>query len=66
MVKLKTLKNSYKKIKEKYSRVITGEEVWSIAMEKIIEEAEESLRNEGCITLEEWREHMRRDYNIAL
>ena len=66
MVKLKTLKNSYLKQKENYSRIITGEEVWSRRMDRLIEEAEESLKKEGYITLEEWREHMRRDYNIAL
>ena len=35
-------------------------------MDRLIEEAEESLKTEGYITLEEWREHMRRDYNIVL
>ena len=66
MIKFRTLKNSYLKQKENYSRIITGEEVWSRAMDRIIEEAEESLKNEGYITLEEWREHMRRDFNIVL
>lgn len=66
MIKIRNLKNSYMKQKENYSRIITGEEVWSRAMDRLIEEAEESLKTEGYITLEEWREHMRRDYNIAL
>lgn len=66
MIKIKNLKNSYMKQKENYSRIITGKEVWSRAMDRLIEEAEESLKTEGYITLEEWREHMRRDYNIAL
>lgn len=66
MIKFRTLKNSYLKQKENYSRIISGEEVWSRSMDRIIEEAEESLKNEGYITLEEWREQMRRDYNIAL
>ena len=66
MIKFRTLKNSYLKQKENYSSIISGEEVWSRSMDRIIEEAEESLKNEGYITLEEWREQMRRDYNIAL
>ena len=67
MIKLRTLKNSYSRLKENFSRIITGNEVWSRYMDRIIEEAEENLRNGGgTITLEEWREHMRRVYNIVL
>lgn len=66
MVKFRTLKNSYAKVQENFKRVITGEEVWSRYMDRLIEEAEESIKTEGTITLEEWRAHMRRDYNIAL
>lgn len=66
MIKIRNLKNSYMKQKENYSRIITGEEVWSRTMDRLIEEAEESLKTEGYITLEEWREHMRRAYNIVL
>ena len=67
MIKFRTLKNSYSKLKENFSRIIIGNEVWSRYMDRIIEEAEENLRNGGgTITLEEWREHMRREYNIVL
>lgn len=60
------LKNSYMKQKENYSRIITGEEVWSRAMDRLIEEAEESLKTEGYITLEELREELIRDYNVNI
>ena len=67
MIKFRTLKNSYSKLKENFSRIITGNEVWSRYMDRLIEEAENNLRNGGgTITLEEWREHMRREYNIVL
>ena len=67
MVKLKTLKNSYMKLKENYNRIITGEEVWSRAMDRLIEEAEEELRNGAELTtLEEWREELIREYNVVL
>lgn len=66
MVKLRTLKNSYSKIKEPFTRIITGDEVWSRNMDKIIKEAEESLKNEGYITLEELREELIREYNVNI
>lgn len=66
MIKLKTLKNSYAKLKENFSRIITGEEVWSRYMDRLIEEAEESLKNEGYITLEELREELIRKYNVNI
>jgi len=67
MIKLRTLKNSYAKLKENFTHTITQEEALNRYMVQLIEEAEENLRN-GCgtITLEEWREHMRRTYNIVL
>ncbi len=67
MIKFRTFKNSYARLKENYTRIITGEEAWSKYMDRIIEEAEENLKNGGgTITLQEWREHMRRKYNIVL
>ena len=67
MIKFRTLKNSYAKLKENYTHIITEEEALNRYMNILIDEAEEDLRNGGrLITLEEWREHMRRDYNIAL
>ena len=66
MTKLKTLKNSYLNLKENFSRIITGKEVWSRYMDRLIEEAEESLRTEGYITLEELREELIREYNVNI
>ena len=67
MIRLRTLKNSYAKLKENFTHIITEEEALNRYMVQLIEEAEENLRNGGgTITLEEWREHMRREYNIVL
>lgn len=66
MIKIRNLKNSCAKLNENYSRIITGEEVWSRAMDRLIEEAEESLKTEGYITLEELREELIRDYNVNI
>ena len=67
MIKFRTLKNSYSKLKENFTHTITQEEALNRYMVQLIEEAEENLRNGGgTITLEEWREHMRKEYNIAL
>ena len=66
MLKFRTLRNSYLKLRENYNRIITGQEVWSRYMDKLIEEAEESLKTEGYITLEELREELIRDYNVNI
>ena len=66
MTKIKTLKNSYLNLKENFSRIITGKEVWSRYMDRLIEEAEESLKTEGYITLEELREELIREYNVNI
>jgi len=67
MIKFRTLKNSYAKLKENFTHTITEEYALNRYMAQLIEEAEENLRNGGgTITLEEWREHMRKEYNIAL
>ena len=67
MVKLKTLKNSYSRLKENFTHTITEEEALVRYMNFLIDEAEENLKNGGgTISLEEWHEHMRREYNIVL
>ena len=66
MIKFRTLKNSYANLKENFSRIITGNEVWSRYMDRIIEEAEESLKNEGYVTIEEVREELIREYNVNI
>lgn len=65
-MKFRTLKNSYARLKENFSRIITGNEVWSKYMDRIIEEAEESLEKEGYITIEELREELIREYNVNI
>lgn len=67
MIKLKTLKNTYSKLKKNYTHIITEDEAMLRYMNLLIDEAEENLRNGGgTISLEEWHEHMRREYNIVL
>ena len=67
MTKLKTLKNSYTKLKENFTHTITEDEALVRYMNLLIDEAEENLKKGGgTITLEEWHEHMRREYNIVL
>lgn len=67
MVRFKTIKNSFSNMKAKFTHTITQEEALERYMNKLIDEAEEDLKNGGStFTLEEWKEHMRRDYNIAL
>ena len=67
MIKFKTLKNSYCKLKENFSHAITEEEALNRYMCKLIDEAEEDLKNGGkIITLEEWREELIREYNVVL
>ena len=67
MVKFKILKNSYAKIKENFTHVITQEEALVRYMNLLIDEAEEDLKNGAeLITLEEWREELMREYNVVL
>jgi len=66
MVKFRILKNSYLKLEANYFRIITGQEVWSRYTDRLIEEAEESLKNEGYITLEELRKELIRKYNVNI
>ena len=68
MVKFRTLKNSYAKIKENFTHIISEEEAQERFLTKILDEAIEEFERSGrkTISLEEWREHIRRDYNIVL
>lgn len=67
MVKLKTIKNSFSKIKAKFTHTITEEEAFERYLTKILDEAIiEFEKNPKTISLEEWKEHMRREYNIVL
>ena len=67
MMKLRTLKNSYAKIKENFIHTITEEEALNRYLSQLIDEAEEDLKNGGkIITLAEWREELMKEYNVAL
>ena len=68
MIKFRTLKNSYMKLKENFTHIISVEEAGERYWTKILDEAIEEFERNGrkTISLEEWREHIRRDYNIVL
>ena len=67
MIKFRTLKNSYSRLKENFTHTITEEEALNRYMCQLIDEAEEDLKNGGkIITLEEWREELIREYNVVL
>ena len=68
MVKFRTLKNSYMKLNENYTHTISEEEAQERFLTKILDEAIEEFEKSGrkTISLEQWRENIRRDYNIVL
>ena len=68
MVKFRTLKNSYVKLNENFTRTISEEEAQERFLTKILDEAIEEFEKSGrkTISLEQWRENIRRDYNIVL
>ena len=66
-MKIRTLKNSYVKLKENFTHTITEEEAQERYFSKVLDEAIRSYeKNPVTISLEEWHEHMRREYNIVL
>ena len=66
MVKFRTLKNSYAKLKERYIRNFE-EEALNRYMNMLIDEAEEDLKNGAPLfTWEEVREELIREYNVVL
>lgn len=67
MVKFKTLKNSYLKLKQNFTHTITEEEARERYFTQVLDKAIENFqKNPVTISLEEWREHMRRNFNIVL
>ena len=68
MVRFRTLKNSYMKLNENFTHIITEEEAQERFLTKILDEAIEEFERSGrkTISLEQWRENIRRDYNIVL
>ena len=68
MIKFRTLKNSYMKLNENFTHTISEEEAQERFLTKILDEAIEEFEKSGrkTISLEQWRENIRRDYNIVL
>ena len=67
MIKFRTLKNSYAKLKDSFTHIITEDEVKERYFSKVLDEAIRSFeKNPVTISLDEWHEHMRREYNIVL
>lgn len=68
MVKFRTLKNSYAKLKENFTHIITEEEAQERFLTKILDEAIEEFEKDGrqTISFEEWIEEMRIEYNVIL
>ena len=64
-LKTKLIKNSYSKIK--YNKEINKNKNLEMYIIKLIDEAEEYLKNGGeTITLEEWRREIEKEYNVEL
>ena len=65
MLKTKLIKNSYSKTK--YNKEINKNKNLETYIIKLIDEAEENLKNGGeTITLEEWRREIEKEYNVKL
>ncbi len=65
MLKTKLIKNSYSKTK--YNKEINKNKNLEMYIIKLIDEAEEYLKNGGkTITLEEWRREIEKEYNVEL
>ena len=64
-LKTKLIKNSYSKTK--YNKEINKNKNLETYIIKLIDEAEEYLKNGGeTITLEEWRREIEKEYNVKL
>lgn len=68
MIKFRTLKNSYVRLKENFTHIITEEEAQERFFTKILDEAIEEFERNGrqTISFEEWIEEMRTEYNVIL
>lgn len=68
MIKLRTLKNSYAKLKENFTHIITEEEAEERYLTQILDEAIEEFERDGRRTtsFEDWIEEIREEFNIAL
>ena len=68
MMKLRTLKNSYLKLKENYTHTISEEEAQERFLTKILDEAIEEFEKSGRHTtpFEDWIEEVREEFGIVL
>lgn len=67
MIRFKTIKNSYLKLKENYTHKITEEEAEERYWTKILDEAiEEFEKNPKTTSLEEWKKEMKEEFNVIL
>ena len=68
MIKFRTLKNSYAKLKENYTHIISVEEAedryWTQILDEAIEEFERNGRK--TISFEEWIEEVKEEFGIVL
>ena len=68
MVKFRTLKNSYTKLRENFIHTITREEAEERFLTKILDQAIEEFEKDGRRTtsFEDWIEEIKEEFNIAL
>jgi len=68
MIKFRTLKNSYMKLKENYTYLISKEEMQERYLTKILDEAIEEFEKSGRHTtsFEDWIEEVREEFGIVL
>lgn len=68
MIKFRTLKNSYMKLKENYTHIISEEEAqeryWTKILDEAIEEFEKSGRH--TISFEDWIKEVKEEFSIVL
>ena len=68
MIKFRILKNSYMKLKENYTHIISEEEAEERYWTKILDEAIEEFERDGRRTtsFEDWIEEVREEFGIVL
>ena len=66
--KIKTLKNSYSKLKERFTHIISKEDAQEKYLTKILDEAIEEFERSGRHTtsFEDWIEEVREEFGIVL
>ena len=68
MIKFRTLKNSYVKLKENFTYIISEEDAQEKYWTKILDEAIEDFERDGRKTtsFEDWIEEVREEFGIVL